>query len=204
MKKRRKSAKVLSAKDVKLTQDVKRANQRLRELEKHGMENSPAYKAVERLMLAENPAVTTTGKGQIKFTTSVKKLSPAQRQHLREQVKKFLEAETSTTKGVKNVAERAQKAYKEHGGLPEDLDIKDSLSLWSTGIVNSYKAAYGSDATEIIINKLMLSDMTNEEAIKFLLDHYGQPLSDIIEAFPREEMEQGDEEPWEWGDIFEV
>ena len=204
MRKRKKTSAAFNAKDIKLTQDVKRANQRLRELEKQGMENSPAYRAVERLRLANDPAITTTGKGQMKFSTNLRKMSAEERQHLREEVKKFLEAETSTTKGAKAVAKRAQMAYKKHAGLPEDEDISGWLNLWSTAIVKQFKAIYGSDATEMVITKIIQSDLSYDEAVKFLEDHFGEPLSIIVEEFPTDQMQAGDTDPWDWEDIFEV
>ena len=106
----RKRPQTFSAADVKLTQDVKRANQRLRELEKQGMENSPAYQAVERLVLSGDPATTTgthrtkTGEAEtvIKFNTDIRHMSYSERRHLETEVERFLNAETSTTKGYKN------------------------------------------------------------------------------------------------------
>ena len=204
MRKRKKTSAAFNAKDIKLTQDVKRANQRLRELEKQGMQNSPAYRAIERLRLAGEPAIATTGKGQMKFSTNLRKMSAEERQHLREEVKKFLEAETSTTKGTKAVAKRAQAAYKKHAGLPEDEDISGWLNLWSTAVVKQFKAIYGSDATEMVITKIIQSDLSYDEAVKFLEDHFGEPLSIIVEEFPTDQMQAGDTNPWDWEDIFEV
>ena len=204
MRKRKKTSAAFNAKDIKLTQDVKRANQRLRELEKQGMQNSPAYRAIERLRLAKDPAIATTGKGQMKFSTNLRKMSAEDRHHLRIQVKKFLEAETSTTKGAKAVAKRAQSAYKKHAGIPEEEDVSDWLNLWSLAIVKQYAAMYGSDMTEELITKIIKADLSYDEAVKFLEDHFGEPISIFVEEFPTDQMQAGDSNPWDWEDIFEV
>ena len=208
----RKRPQSFSAADVKLTQDVKRANQRLRELEKQGMENSPAYQAIERLVLSGDPA-TTTGTHRkkngevetvIKFNTDIRHLSYSERRHLEAEVERFLNAETSTTKGYKNVAERAKKAYESQAqkAAGNEKSYAEWINIWSEAITKQYVLLYGSDETFNLIIKLYDSPLNYDGAVKFMQDHFGQPMVSIIQAIPHEQMEQtGD--PWEWGDIFQ-
>lgn len=201
--KKQKKLRPLSPEDVKLTQDVKRANQRLRELEKHGMENSPAYRAVERLAYVGDEAITKTGAGQLKFNTSVKKLSYNQRRHLEAEARRFLEAETSTVKGVKAVKERATKEYKK--GVKEDnnqVDWDDWLLIWSAAITKMYVMFYGSDYTRQLIDKLANSPLTRQQAEKFMEDHFGEPIAQIFDAVPHEDMDASDDGPLDWNDLF--
>lgn len=211
----------LSEADVKLTSDVKRANQRLRELEKQGMENSPAYKAVERLAYFGDKAMGRTGSGQIKFRTDVSHMDYNERRHLEAEVRHFLESETSTTKGVKEVRKRAESSYKEKGEKTrkkyqenrEKYDDKDVnwaewLNMWGTAIAKEYKKMYGSDFTQIIIDELAVSPLTRDEAERFMRDHFGEPVTKIIDAIPHEDMDPGafaDGEggsTFDWNDLF--
>ena len=197
MRKKRQKPATFSAADVKLTQDVKRANQRLRELEKQGMENSPAYRAIERLAYNEDVAIGKTTKGQIKFKTNIRKMSYDERRHLEAQVKRFLEAETSTTKGVKEVKKRAEDAYNEKFGG----DYSDWLLLWGTAIAHQYKMMYGSDFTAQVINALH-GNMTREQAQQFMENHFGQPMADIMDAMAHTEMEETGDGSFDWEDLF--
>ena len=209
--------KTFSEQDVKLTQDVKRANQRLRELEKQGMQNSPAYKAAERLVMAGDEAMTmgthTDKSGNqskvIKFNTNVRKLSYNQRRHLEATVRKFLEAESSTTKGAKAIVERAKQAYKEKSekmgaNTKNEKEFDYWLNIWNTAIVKEYKLMYGSDETHSIIIELYNSTLDYGAAIQFLENMFGKPYTDIMEAIPYEDMDEGDiDEDWNWNDIFQ-
>ena len=205
--KRPQKPRTFSEADVKLTQDVKRANQRLRELEKQGMENSPAYKAAERLAERSDPAMSLTGKGQIKFNTNIRKLTYNQRRHLEATVKRFLEAESSTTKGAKAIVERAKKAYKEKSqdmGMDRkrEKEFDYWLNIWSTAIVHQYKLMYGSDETHALVIELYNSELDYGAAVSFLENMYGKPYTEIMEAIPHEDMDEGTTEPWDWDDIF--
>lgn len=208
--------KSFSEQDVKLTQDVKRANQRLRELEKQGMENSPAYKAIERLATAGDKAITmgthTDKEGRqskvIKFDTNIRKLNYNQRRHLEAQVRRFLSAESSTTKGAKAIVERAKQAYKDKS-YKKGMDRKREkefdywMNIWSTSIVHEYKRMYGSDETHDIIIEFYNSELDYGAAITFLENMYGKPYTDIMDAIPYEDMDEGTgDEDFNWDDIF--
>lgn len=194
-----------SERDVKLQMDVKRANQRLRELEKQGMENSPAYAAVERLALVGDPAIARTGKGEIKFNTNIRKLTYNQRRHLEAEVNRFLSSETSTTKGVKKMVEQAKQAYNKKAwdkAHNKNMDYSEWINIWRSGIVKQYKLLYGSEETFNLIIRLQDSGLTEDEAIIFLQDNFGKPLATIIDLIPHEKMDKGTSEPWDWNDIF--
>lgn len=207
-----------SQRDVELAGKVKRANQRLRELEKQKLTNSPAYKAAERLALRKPWMMSTTKKttksgrnapkntGALKFTTNIRSLSAAQRRALEEQVDMFLNAKTSTTKGSKAAAKSAKEAYKkaakEHTGIDLSVNtLNEWLEIWNTAIVQQYYRMYGSDFTEYIVNQLMGSQLNYNEAVQFLTDHYGEPITRIMESLSHDNMERGGD-PWEWEDIY--
>lgn len=193
----------MSAEDVQLTQDVKRANQRLRQLEKDGLENSPAYKAAERLALSGAGYMSRTGKGEIKFSTDIRHLSPTQRMALREQVERFLAAKTSTKSGIKEVKENVKKyseRARDDGVNLDDIDLTEALNIWDTAIVRQYVRMYGSHETNYIVNKGLTKFSNTHELETFLEDEYGRPISSIDEDLDAVTPFEGTS--WDWNDIF--
>jgi hypothetical protein len=194
----------MSAEDVQLTQDVKRANQRLRQLEKDGLENSPAYKAAERLALSGAGYMSRTGKGEIKFSTDIRHLSTTQKMALREQVGRFLAAKTSTKSGIKEVKENVKKyseRAKDDGINLEDIDLTEALNIWDTAIVRQYVRMYGSHETNYIVNKGLTKFTDTLELETFLADEYGRPISAIDEDL--DAITPFEPTSWHWNDIFE-
>lgn len=130
--------------------DAKRANQRLRELEKQGLtELSPAYQEVKgqfylQDLLEGTDIYSRTANGQIKFRTdiaTVAKEDPEKLLLLQTRLESFLKAGTSTTAGVKVRQDRIQqimstvsKKYgyslseKQAGALMIDVTLKNRLS----------------------------------------------------------------------------
>ena len=88
---------------------AKRANQRLRELEKHGLtEASHAYRYVERLEFDADSATARDKKGRVKWNTNTRGKTYQQLQHEKAELERFLnEAKTSTVKGTKAQFEKA-------------------------------------------------------------------------------------------------
>lgn len=210
--------KPMSLDDIQLTQDIKRANQRLRELEKQRLQNSPAYHAVERLALKGDPAIKTgthtENKGKpnetktsvLKFNTNVRSLTQQQREHLRQEVHRFLGAKTSTKSGIKEVQKTMLANYKsKHGNLLGDVDdaeLAEFLTIWDTSIAKQFKALYGSDFTNQVIDVLYADQVDKDDAEQFLTDHFGEYAADIQDTMEHEFMEAGDGTPWDWNDIF--
>ena len=90
---------------VRINSMVKRANQRFRQLEKSNMSYSSAYKYMINQLKAGRKYLTTDNKGRIKFrtdTSKLKKESASSFNALVRNVEEFLNANTSTVKGVKN------------------------------------------------------------------------------------------------------
>lgn len=134
-KSKTKSGRGLTAAEQKLKSDIKRANQRLREIEKQGKEQfSSAYKEVRgqyfsqdiiegtdiyRLTTGTMTPTNKTGKGsnagKIMFRTDIariKREDPEKLKLLEERVHGFLESQTSTGKGIE-ARKRKVKAIKD-------------------------------------------------------------------------------------------
>ena len=94
---------------------AKRANQRLRELEKRGLtEASHAYRYVERLTFDADSATAHDKKGHVKWNTNTRGKTYQQLQHEKAELERFLnEAKTSTVKGTKAQFEKGYKTYAE-------------------------------------------------------------------------------------------
>ena len=176
MAKTKTKRKAMSQQDVELTQMVKRANERLRALERKGLTNAPAYKAIERLALQATKIMATTGAGQIKFSTNIRSLSINERSALRSEVTRFLQADTSTVKGVKKVMEKIIPAYSERFGDFDfsGVDMQEALNIWSTSIVKQFESMYGSELTAEAVNTAITNFSSLEESAAFLEDHFGR------------------------------
>ncbi len=197
---------IFSQEDVELQSMVKRANQRLRELEKQNLTNSPAYKAAERLRLTSPEIMGGTSSrytgddNAVKFSTNIRKLTPNQRNKLRHEVERFLNSETSTVKGTKAVHKRMADAYAEYSDVDfSGIDLNEALNIWNTAIVQQYKRFYGSSETEFIVSQLIIK-MDQKSAVKFLEDNYGKPVSQIQENI--DAITPFDADDWEWSEIF--
>lgn len=130
--------------------DAKRANQRLRELEKQNMDTlSPAYQEVKgqfylQDLLEGTDIYSRTSKGQIKFRTdisTVAKEDPYKLMLLKTRLESFLNAGTSTTTGVKVRQDRIRQiqstvsqkygfemSEQQAGALMNDAALKSRLS----------------------------------------------------------------------------
>lgn len=104
--------------DLEFSKQVKKANQRLREIEKRGLtKESSAYK--NALGLKQYSDINnmgyfgTTKKDQFKFATDIKRIQkdPEAYKAYKELVRSFLRSHTSTVSGMKKV-QKAKKKYK--------------------------------------------------------------------------------------------
>lgn len=152
---------------------TKRANQRLRQLEKSGVsQQSKAYRYVKRLVFDKqiNNIVDVTNKGEPKFKTSFSNLSNRQlKQQLRE-VETFLQAKTSTVRSVKKAYE---KAYKTYSRLYNDnLTFEEYSNLFDESSLSWYSKTYGSKE----LNKLVLEQGENKSIV--IANHVKQTYED--------------------------
>ena len=152
--------------DTNLLREVKaltkRANQRLRQLEKSGVsQQSRAYRYVKRLVFDKqiNNIVDVNKKGEPKFKTSFSNLSNRQLKQLLREVETFLQSKTST---VKNVKKAYEKAYKTYSSLYNDnLTFKEYSNLFDESSLEWYSKIYGS----MELNKLVSENGVNKAII---------------------------------------
>lgn len=155
----------------RLRNDIKRANQRLRQIEKSGYTNSPAYRYILNKAFYKDTNISFTKHGEIKFNTNLRKLSPEQTDELTRMVKGFLSKQTSTVSGTKEMMNNAFTGYNEKLkslGLDE-LDDKDFLYVWDSAQAKALKEMYGSEQANVLINKINFMDSKDVERF---FDHY--------------------------------
>ena len=157
--------------EQRLRNDIKRANQRLRQLEKSGYMNSPAYRYILSNAFYKDPNISFTKHGEIKFNTNLRNLSPEQTDELTTMVKRFLSKQTSTVSGTKLMMTHAFEGYNkklESSGL-DQIEDKDFLYVWDSAQAKALKDMYGSEQADVLINKINFMDRHDVERF---FDHY--------------------------------
>ena len=155
----------------RLRNDIKRANQRLRQIEKSGYTNSPSYRYILNKAFYKDPNISFTKHGEIKFNTNLRNLSQAQLDELNSLVHGFLSKQTSTVSGVKAMMKNVFTGYNkklESLGM-DSIDDKDFLYVWDSAQAKSLKEMYGSEQANVLINKLNFMDRHDVERF---FDHY--------------------------------
>ena len=155
----------------RLRNDIKRANQRLRQLEKSGYTNSPAYRHILNRAFYNDSNISFTKHGEIKFNTNLRNLSPAQIDELNSVVRVFLSKQTSKVAGVKSMMNNVFSGYNkklESMGM-EAIEDKDFLYVWDSAQAKALKEMYGSEQANVLINKLNFMDRKDVERF---FEHY--------------------------------
>lgn len=146
---------------------VKRANQRLRELEKQGMtRGSNAYQYAKRKAYDEDKAYGKTIKGQIKFKTNVGSMSHNELKHLKKEVSNFLSAKTSTKSGIKGVYQKSKSEFEKKTGI----HVSDALysEFYRDKLIQHAISLYGSEQMNKLLNKASQMELDTEQIISQL------------------------------------
>ena len=148
----------------------KRANQRLREVEKSGLQkSSAAYRYIERQVFDADSAYTHTGRGEIKFNVNTRGLSLGELRHRAAEISGFLESKTSTVTGIKKIIDKAEKTWeKKHPS--SDISYKDFGEALTYTLFREFEKAYGSG--EAVKIKERAGDL-DDEALEIALKNAG-------------------------------
>lgn len=155
----------------RLRNDIKRANQRLRQIEKSGYTNSPSYRYILSKAFYKDPNISFTKHGEVKFTTNLRNMSQEQTDELTTMVKRFLSKQTSTVSGTKLMMTHVFEGYNnklESIGL-DPIEDKDFLYVWDSAQAKALKEMYGSEQANVLINKINFMDRHDVERF---FDHY--------------------------------
>lgn len=126
---------------------VKKANQRLRELEKNGYwSSSLAYKYIEKQAYDNDKALKRTRHGEIKFDTNISALTHNELTHLESVVDDFLKTKTSTKRGFLKALEESYKSFKNK--VNQDFSIEEYKGLFELASLQEFNKLYGSKELE--------------------------------------------------------
>ena len=93
---------------TKVANEAKRANTRLRALEKANLTKTSAYENVRRMGFDNSNYIAYTKNGEIKFRTDVSKMSESELKEHQQIIEDFLQSKSSK---VGEIKKRRQKAY---------------------------------------------------------------------------------------------
>ena len=176
---------------TKVANEAKRANSRLRALEKANLTKTSAYENVRRLGFDDSNSISYTKNGEIKFRTDVSKMTESELKEHQRIIEDFLQSNSSK---VGEIKKRRQKAYnkwkkeKERQGQTVDMDVNEFSEFWELSIIKKLKDVYGSEEVEYMI--ITYGEGTVTETIKEMekegLNPYNtsiQELHDRMENF---------------------
>ena len=176
---------------AKVASEAKRANTRLRALEKAILTKTSAYENVRRMGFDNSKHIAYTKKGEIKFRTDVSKMSESELKEHQRVIEDFLQSKSSK---VGEIKKRRQQAYdkwkkeKERQGQNIDMDVNEFSEFWELSIIKKLKDNLGSDEVELLVTEYGEKNVmeTLEELEKMGIDLYSlspQSIRTKIEDF---------------------
>lgn len=141
---------------TKVANEAKRANTRLRAIEKAKLTKTSAYENVQRLGFDGSKNIAYTKKGEIKFRTDVSKMSESELKEHQRVIEDFLQSKSSK---VGEIKKRRQQAYdkwkkeKERQGQTIDIDIDEFSEFWELSNIKKLKDNLGSDEVELLVSQ---------------------------------------------------
>ena len=141
---------------TKVANEAKRANTRLRAIEKAKLTKTSAYENVQRLGFDGSNNIAYTKKGEIKFRTDVSKMSESELKEHQCVIEDFLQSKSSK---VGEIKKRRQQAYdkwkkeKERQGQTIDIDIDEFSEFWELSNIKKLKDNLGSDEVELLVSQ---------------------------------------------------
>ena len=183
--------KIYSYQYAKVSSEAKRANTRLRAIEKANLTNTSAYENVRRMGFDDSKHIAYTKKGEIKFRTDVSKMSESELKEHQRVIEDFLQSKSSK---VGEIKKRRQQAYdkwkkeKERQGQNIDMDVDEFSEFWELSNIKKLKDNLGSDEVELLVTEYGEKSVmeTLEELEKMGIDIYSvspQSIRTKIEDF---------------------
>lgn len=152
---------------TKVANEAKRANTRLRAIEKANLTKTSAYENIRRMGFDDSKHIAYTKKGEIKFRTDVSKMSESELKEHQRVIEDFLLSKSSKAGEIKKRRQRAYdkwKKEKERQGQNIDMDVNEFSEFWELSIIKKLKDAYGSEEVELMV--LSYGESTVIETIK--------------------------------------
>lgn len=150
----------------------KTANQRLVLLEKSGLSNYPAYQYISSKI--SDKLTTTSASGSLKIDIKTRGLSRSELLEKAYVIQRFLEAKTSTVRGINRAFEKSKKKFEEQTG--QTYSKKVYGDLWSASVTMFYENLFGSQ--QII---RWVKEMGVNETIATLSEAYEKGYTTLID-----------------------
>ena len=178
---------------TKVANEAKKANTRLRAIEKANLTNTSAYQNIRRMGFDDSKNISYTKKGEIKFRTDVSKMSESELKEHQRIIEDFLQSKSSK---VGEIKKRRQQAYekwkkeKERQGQNIDMDVDEFSEFWELSSIKKLKDSLGSDEVELLVSEYGEKNVmeTLEELEKMGIDIYSispQSIRTNIENFDK-------------------
>ena len=178
---------------TKVANEAKKANTRLRAIEKANLTKTSAYKKERRKEFDGLNSISYTKKGEIKFRTDVSKMSESELKEHQRVIEDFLQSKSSK---VGEIKKRRQQAYnkwkkeKERQGQNIDMNVDEFSEFWELSNIKKLKDSLGSDEVELLVSEYGEKNVmeTLEELEKMGIDIYSISLQSIrtnIENFDK-------------------
>lgn len=203
---RRAITKIKDRKKLELTASVysKRANQRLRELERTLKDpmSSNAYRQIRDFAEDNRSFMSITSNGEFKFKTAFKKMSL---EDLKEEIKQLdtflFEAKTSTVKGAKAHYKKIKDSIANSPSEGKTQRVKDYFKnmdedefneFWRYAGIQSLWAMYGSDETVKIIEAAVEKDLSMKQINNMVTDAINKGKETIQDLEEYMQLDLGD------------
>lgn len=141
---------------TKVANEAKKANTRLRAIEKANLTNTSSYQNIRRMGFDDSKNISYTKKGEIKFRTDVSKMSEAELKEHQRVIEEFLQSKSSK---VGEIKKRRQQAYnkwkkeKERQGQNIDMNVNEFSEFWELSNIKKLKDSLGSDEVELLVSE---------------------------------------------------
>ena len=141
---------------TKVANEAKKANTRLRAIEKANLTNTSSYQNIRRMGFDDSNSISYTKKGEIKFRTDVSKMSESELKEHQRVIEDFLQSKSSK---VGEIKKRRQQAYnkwkkeKERQGQNIDMDVNEFSEFWELSNIKKLKDSLGSDEVELLVSE---------------------------------------------------
>ena len=178
---------------TKVANEAKKANTRLRAIEKANLTNTSSYQNIRRMGFDDSKNIAYTKKGEIKFRTDVSKMTESELKEHQRVIEDFLQSKSSK---VGEIKKRRQQAYnkwkkeKERQGQNIDMDVDEFSEFWELSNIKKLKDSLGSDEVELLVSEYGEKNVmeTLEELEKMGIDMYSispQSIRTNIENFDK-------------------
>lgn len=167
---------------TKVANEAKRANTRLRALEKAGYTDLASYANVKRLSFDNSNSISYTKKGEIKFRTDVSRMNESELKEHQRIIEEFLNSKSSKVSEINSRRKKAWENWKkeqERQGKEVKMDVKEFSEFWTKSIIMKLKEAYGSDEVQSLVDEY--GEASVIEVVQDMLKKGLNPYGDIKE-----------------------